>query len=185
MARIRIGFGGKPRHGKTTAAEAIRRAYGAESVEIISISELICAELGVKREEVADVRDLQRHSHARCAADGLYWARQAQIRSNQCEKEIVVLANVRRVDEAEYFLGHGWALARVMALNADGSLYVPMDAARDLNDPLETALDRWNWPYRMVAQKPGQKEWLEAQAEALVDYLLDVQEAEAQYADLV
>lgn len=174
MRRVFIGLGGKPRHGKDSAAramlaEAVRLGARAEA---LSISELICAELGLRREDVRDLGVLQEHSHRRCAKDPFYWTRQIARAAQASRSEIVLLTNVRRRDEAEYLRVRGWRLARVIALNEDGSLYTPWPADRDLNDPLETQLDHYNWEFRLIARKPGQLGWLEAQAAALVRHLL-------------
>lgn len=116
---------------------------------------------------------MQEHSHRRCAEDPLYWARQILAAASNDGAPISMLTNVRRRDEAELYKREGWTLVRVIALNASGSLYIPQD--RNMNDPLETELDGWNWDYRIIARKPGQKKWLEAQAVTLVRCLLEGQ----------
>lgn len=169
MKRIFLGLSGKPQHGKDTVAEAIRYVF-SRRVKTYSISDLICAELGVSRKDVKDARILQAHSHMRCANDPLYWARQIQDAVNAGTEQISLLTNVRREDEAHYYLSRGWRLCRVIALNPDGSLYISGD--RDANDPLETQLDRFNFEFRIIARKPGYLHWLQAQAIALVECLL-------------
>ncbi len=170
MKRIFLGFSGRSRHGKDSAASAIFEAF--PGTKIYSISELICAELGVKRAEVQDVRILQRHSHLRCENDPLYWARQIALAVERDEAPVSVLSNVRRWDEAEFYRSQGWRLCRVTALNPDGSLYIGTNAL-DHNDPLETQLDRYNFEFHITARKPGQLAWLRGQAVLLANYLLE------------
>ena len=176
MRPVLLAFGGKPRHGKSSAAEAITERFKAR---VLSISELIAAELGLKREEIKDLSVLQKHSHARCKRDCFYWARQIhrQAMLANGETQIVICPNLRRLDEAEYLAARGWHLARVIALNEDGSLYTPTNDGRDLNDPLETQLDNYNWDYRLISRKPGGLLWLRQQAIALAEYLLSGGEA--------
>lgn len=167
--RIFLGLSGKPRHGKDTAASAILKAF--PGTKIYSISDLICAELGVKRDEVKDVGILQAHSHKRTNGDPLYWARQIHFATERDYSPVSILTNVRRFDEAEFYRDKGWRLCRVIALNPNGSLYISRD--RDPNDELETQLDGYNFEFRIVARKPGQKHWLETQAVNLVNCLLE------------
>ena len=169
--RIFLGFSGKPRHGKDTAAAAILREF--PQAKIYSISDLICAELGLARGEVKDVSILQAHSHKRCARDPLYWARQIAEAIERDAPHIAIITNVRRWDEANFYRERGCALARVNGLNQNGSLYISRD--RDPNDPLETELDGYNFDYYLIAKKPGQKRWLERQAVNLIHELLEPQ----------
>jgi len=162
--RIFLGFSGKPRHGKDTAAAAILREF--PQAKIYSISDLICAELGLARNEVRDVSILQAHSHKRCAKDPLYWARQIAEAIERDAPHIAIITNVRRWDEAQFYRGMGCVLVRVTSLNPNGSPYVPRD--RDMNDPLETELDGYNFDYHLTAKRKTQIRWLERQAFSLV-----------------
>ena len=175
MTRVFLALSGKAHHGKDTVANAIFHAFPGQ-VKVYSISELICDELGLRRSDVKDVRALQAHSHARCAKDPLYWARQIQTRAAAGSERISILTNVRREDEAHFYIANGWRLCRVIALNPDGSLYMASD--RNQNDPLETQLDRFNFEFRIIARKPGYLRLLEAQAVALAMYLTEGEQKE-------
>lgn len=169
--RIFLGFSGKPRGGKDTAAAAILCEF--PQAKIYSISDLICAELGLARNEVKDVSILQAHSHKRCAKDPLYWARQIAGAIERDAPPIAIVTNVRRWDEANFYREKGCALVRVTALNPNGSLYISRD--RDPNDPLETELDGYNFDYYLTAKRKTQVRWLERQAVLLMRELLEGQ----------
>ena len=49
----------------------------------------------------------------------------------------------------------------MIRLNPNGSLYIAQD--RDMNSPLETELDHYNWDYRLIA-KGGETSLLKQQA---------------------
>jgi len=169
--RIFLGFSGKPRGGKDTSAAAILREF--PQAKIYSISDLICAELGLARGEVKDVSILQAHSHKRCAKDPLYWARQIASAIERDAPQIAIVTNVRRWDEANFYREKGCALVRVTALNPNGSLYISRD--RDPNDPLETELDGYSFDYYLTAKRKTQVRWLERQAVLLMQELLEGQ----------
>jgi hypothetical protein len=163
-----LGLGGKPGSGKTTAAEAIQRRFAG--TVIYSVSDLICAELGVKREDVKDARILQDHGTRQREKDELYWIKQILDRITVERPRIAVIPNVRMLTEVagvRYLRGH---LIRCTCLDVDGSEYSKND--RDMAHVLETELDDFNWDF-YIAARCGQSRLLEMQSVTLVEYLID------------
>lgn len=156
---ILLGFGGKPRSGKDTAALAIVEEF--PDTRVYSISELICRELGVKREEVKDVSLLQREGARMAAGNPRFFVEKILGEIERDAPPIAIVPNVRRWEEAEFLRKKDFALVRFVRLNKNGSPFIARD--RDPNDPLETDLDFFNWEYRITA-KTGQVEWLKSQA---------------------
>lgn len=177
MKRVYLGFSGKPGHGKNLAARAIQEAFPQGTVQIHSISDRICRELGINRDEIENVHLLQEYGEKKCRIHGpTYWLDQIEEEIRKNPAWIHVLTNVRRIEEARALASRGWRLARIIALNPNGSLYVKSD--RDLNHPLETDLDSWNFEFRLIARISSGKQWLKIQAIALANYLLHEDEQE-------
>jgi hypothetical protein len=164
---LKLGFSGKPRSGKDTAAAAIKNSW-PDFVKVYSISDLICAELGLVRDEVTDVSILQNHSNFRCAKDSMYWTKQILSAIQRDKPKIAILSNVRRFEEAEKLRLAGFVLVRFTRLNHNGSFFVAND--RDMNDALETELDLYNFDFHVIS-KTGQVEWIQHQAVSLVKTL--------------
>lgn len=172
-----LGFGGKPGSGKTTAADAIKASF--PGVGVYSVSDLICAELGVKREDVKDARILQDHGTRQREKDRNYWIKKVLDSIRQDDPRIAVIPNIRMHTEV---LGvrilHG-RLIRYTCLNANGTEYNAND--RDMKHVLETELDDFNWDHYITA-KCGESRLVELQTFSLVGYLLH-RESKSPHAD--
>jgi AAA domain len=163
-----LGFGGKPGSGKTTAADAIKASFAG--VVVYSISDLICAELGVKREEVKDARVLQDHGTRQRAKDKLHYTRQIVQQIAKDSPRIAVISNVRMVTEVVGVRALQGHLIRCTCFNIDGSEYSKND--RDMKHALETELDGFNWDHYITAKR-GESRLVRMQTVTLVRYLLD------------
>lgn len=168
---ILLGLGGKPHSGKSVAAEVLR----GSGARIYSISDMICEELGVKRERVSNPRILQDHGHRQREKNPNYWTDKIIAAISTESPDLAVIPNIRMPNEAALVHLVGGHLVRYVRLNGDGSQYVASD--RDMNHPLETTLDHFNWDFYITA-KGGQRSLIEVQTVALLRYLKESQERE-------
>lgn len=161
-----LGLGGKPHSGKTMAADALTKAHF--NAKVYSISDLICEELGVTRSHVKDARILQDHGQSRREEDPLYWVCRIEKRIVDESPEVAIIPNIRAFTEVDMVRRLCGRLIRYTRLNPDGTCYAAND--RDMNHPLETALDNFNWDH-YITVKQGESPLLEAWTLALVAYL--------------
>jgi hypothetical protein len=161
-----LGLGGKPHSGKTVAAETIVKRY--PDSKIYSISELICEELGLRREEVRDASILQDHGALRRKENPNYWSEKILRAVRRDSPRIAVIPNVRTMQEIETFRSVGARFIRYTRLNHDGSPYIAND--RNMTHPLETELDSFNWDF-YITTKTAQEILAQAQTLALVEWI--------------
>jgi hypothetical protein len=175
-----IGFGHKARQGKNIAAEAIvdyyttkRRIYGelgytvpkAQSISFAAALYEICRkEYGMMTK---DAPLLQRVGMERRQIDRDYWIKRA-FANIEPTADIVVIPDVRFVNEAEYIKSQGGYLVDVKRLNADGTQFIAQD--RPADHPSETELDGYNFDFYLT-NSHGHQALLAEQAITLVDYL--------------
>jgi hypothetical protein len=218
-----IGFGSKARHGKDTAAEAIRDYYAAKAantrahvptwkgevkVGIFKYATVLYAEVNqwlaanpgwakhsnevwysptastlfpdwVQPEpnpEISALAPYGKHpkllqwwgtEYRRNNFGQDYWVKRtfANIPANL---DIAIISDVRFPNEAEAVeQRHGYTV-NVQRLRKDGSLYT--DPSRSAAHPSETALDNWNWNFRIISPD-GHQAWTAQQAINLAEYL--------------
>jgi hypothetical protein len=164
---IFLALSGKPHAGKDTFANAILNRWPDET-RTYSVSEMICEELGVVRSEVKDARILQACGSKRRREDPFYWIRKVVAAVERERPAIAIFTNLRLINEVTVVRAYGAVTVRLTRLNENGSLYIAGD--RDMNDPLETELDNFQFDYFITA-KSGQTSWIAAQAIALVKTL--------------
>lgn len=162
-----LGLGGKPGSGKTTAAEAIRACL-PEETRIYSVSEIICEEMGVKREDVKDARVLQDYATKKRKIDAMHYCKKIVQALTRDAPQIAVIPNIRTMEEIAVVRFFGGSLIRYTCLDVDGSVLVTND--RDMNHPLETALDDFNWDFYITA-RCGESRLVGIQTMGLVHFL--------------
>jgi hypothetical protein len=175
-----IGFGHKARQGKNVAADAIvdyykrkRATYGdlgykipeAQSIGFATALYEVCRnEYGMM---VKDAPLLQRIGMERRSLDPNYWIKRA-FAAIKPMTDIVLIPDLRFVNEAEYIKAQGGYLIDIKRLNADGTQHIAQD--RPADHPSETALDGYNFDFYLT-NSHGHQALLAEQAITLVDYL--------------
>ena len=99
-----------------------------------------------------------------CGAN--YWVRQVH---SQLIDGINLITDVRFPNEAEFVKDMGGYTVNVTRLNKDGKLYA--DPSRPADHPSETALDFYNWDFRIVV-KDGDQALKSEYAVTLIEYLM-------------
>lgn len=96
-----------------------------------------------------------------------YWVKRtfSQIPANL---DVAMITDVRFPNEAEAVEQRGGFSVNVQRLREDGTQYT--DPSRPADHPSETALDGWNWNFRLVSPN-GHQAWTAQQAINLVEYL--------------
>lgn len=96
-----------------------------------------------------------------------YWVKRtfADIPANL---DIALITDVRFPNEAEAIESKGGYTVNVKRLREDGTQY--HDPSRPIDHPSETALDDWNWKFRLVVPD-GHVALLQEQAVTLAEYL--------------
>jgi len=82
--------------------------------------------------------------------------------------DIALISDVRFPNEADGIKQRGGYTVNVTRLREDGTPYRSSD--RPVDHPSETALDDYNWQFRL-SNPEGHQAWLEEQAITLVEYL--------------
>lgn len=95
-----------------------------------------------------------------------YWVDQVRGRLIQ---GVNLITDVRFPNEADFIRENGGYTVNVTRLNKDGSIYV--DPSRPADHASETALDNYNWDYRIVA-KDGDQALKAEYACTLIEYLM-------------
>jgi hypothetical protein len=103
----------------------------------------------------------------RRAQDTDYWVKKL-FQSIPVITDIALISDVRFPNEAEGIKQRGGYNVNVQRLNADGSVYVSED--RPADHPSETALDNWNWDFKLIGSH-GHAALLGEQAITLCEYL--------------
>lgn len=103
----------------------------------------------------------------RRAQDQNYWVNKlfASIPSNT---DIALISDVRFPNEADGIVSRGGYNVNVQRLRVDGSVYYSTD--RPVDHPSETALDSYNWQFRLINHE-GHQALLEEEAITLAEYL--------------
>ena len=174
-----LGFGHKARQGKNVAADAVvdyytrkREIYGAMGYNIkaqsigfaTALYEVCRNEYGMR---VKDAPLLQRVGMERRQLDPDYWIKRA-FAAIKPMTDIILIPDLRFVNEAEYIKAQGGYLVDIKRLNADGTQHIAQD--RPADHISETALDGYNFDFHLV-NSHGHQALLAEQAITLVEYL--------------
>ena len=160
---IIIGLGHKARHGKDTAAEAIKHYYEAQNqllrqhglqgglnVHIAKFAGALYDECrkfhGMKDK---DPILLQNVGMSRRAEDPDYWVKRA-FDSIPRGANLVIFTDVRFKNEAERIKSEGGHLIKVVRLDEHGVEYRATD--RPTHHPSETDLDFYNFDFYIVSK---------------------------------
>jgi hypothetical protein len=181
MRRLIIGFGNKARQGKDLAVQAVMDYYANKRVQftkhglkpVVNVQRVGFADAlyEVCRTEydmmAKDAPLLQRVGAERRALDPEYWIKKAfeRIKPNI---NIVLISDLRYLNEAWYIRDQGGYTVNVTRLNQDGSRYIAKD--RPADHPSEIELDGYNWNFRLVNQE-GHQALLGEMSITLVEYL--------------
>lgn len=178
-----LGFSGRARHGKTICCDAIlwharSRGYLTHIYDIGGL---------IREFAIADGRlpDIPRNAMTREHLDVLiavgkekraisknFWVERVLAAIEKDKPTIGLCPNLRLGFEADAWRAAGGVIVRCKRLNANGSLFISED--RPPNDITETALEFWPADFNLVTG-PDQIEFLERQAVALYEYLLNPQ----------
>lgn len=181
--KLLIAFGSKARHGKDSAATAIKDFYDAKrslayvhgygvrisEVRIFKFAEALYKEA---REDYGmtekDAPLLQRIGSERRAQHENYWVNKVaeQLASF---KGIALITDLRYRNEAAFVKSIGGFTVNVSRLNKDGSSFVAPD--RPANHPSETDLDDYNWDY-YIKTRDGDQVLAADYAITLAEYLV-------------
>ncbi|MDA4130152.1 MAG: hypothetical protein OK457_05240 [Thaumarchaeota archaeon] len=145
VMKLLLGLGNKARHGKDTAASAIKDWFEDSDYEvrIFKFAEALYEECRQKHSMVGkDTALLQRIGSERRKENPDYWVDQVAYQLEDY-KGIAIISDVRYGNEADWIHSMGGYVVNVSRLNPDGSLYVATD--RDPNHLSEVALDGYVW----------------------------------------
>ncbi len=179
-----LGFSGRARHGKTICCDTIykharQRGY---LTQIYDIGSLI-RDCAIKEGRLPDIpRKQMTREHLdvliavgkeKRAISKNYWVERVLAAiAEDPPLDIALCPNLRLAFEADSWRAAGGVIVRCKRLNADGSLFISED--RPPNDVTETNLEFWPADFNLVTG-PDQIEFLERQAVALYEYLLNPQ----------
>lgn len=170
MNKLIIGLSGKAEHGKTEAAKQIKidcrnylnYSHGAEIIEISNIIIEHCVALGLLPADLpradfnkAQIQILVDEGTRMRAEDPNYWVIRFLRKIKASDKPVVVIPNLRFVQEAQAIRNAGGVIIRIQRINADGSPFV--SETRDPNHPCETSLDTWPADFYVI-NKTGHPE---------------------------
>ena len=178
-----IGFGHRARQGKNVAADAIvdyyaekretlrkhglapYRAPKAQSIGFATALYEVCRnEYGMTEK---DAPLLQRIGMERRELDLDYWIKRAFANISPWT-DIVLIPDLRFINEAEYIKSKGGYLVDIKRLNADGTQHIASD--RPADHISETALDDYPFDFYLT-NSHGHQALLVEQAITLVEYL--------------
>lgn len=96
-----------------------------------------------------------------------YWIKKTYA-SIPANLDIAMISDLRFPNEAEAVEQRGGYTVNVQRLRKDGTQYT--DPSRPADHPSETALDNWNWNFK-ITSPDGHQAWTAQQAINLVEYL--------------
>lgn len=177
---IIIGLTGRARSGKSSAARGLVKAAEAKGLtaKIFELSDYVLADLkadglipkSATREDLKDnVGLLVQRGMSRREENPDYWIDALRSDLLTQKPDVAIIPNVRFVNEADLIDSLGGVLIRVKAVIRDGVEYISQD--RDPNHVSETSTYLLDADYFLTVKK-GQTKLLEAQAGALLNYLL-------------
>lgn len=178
-----LGFSGRARHGKTICCDSIykharSRSYMANIYDIGGMIRRVCVEEGrlpdILREDMTreHLEVLIAVGKEKRSISQNYWVERVLAQIEKDQPHIALCPNLRLPLEADAWHAVGGVVVRCVRLNANGSLFISED--RPPNDITETALEFWPADFYLTT-KPDQIEFLERQAVALYEYLLNPQ----------
>jgi len=157
MGTLVLGFCGRARHGKDSAAEAIReycneyviscRVYSASDVIVKDCVEQGLLLPGTRRSDLTTREELDilvRVSHERRAEDPEYWHKRLQAKMEADAFEVAIIPNLRYLNDCTWLKSLGGHLISVLRLNRDPERNIYLSPDRDPNDDTET--DSWLMP---------------------------------------
>ncbi len=187
---ILIGFSGRSKNGKSTAAEAIRthaekegRRTGIYDIgaEVLSYCKLE-GRIGwdKTREELSkdELATLVEVGHNKRIEDMDFWLKSITRKVYQDRYEVALIPNIRMQNECDFVRKNGGYVVKVLAFNPDGSPHISND--RDPNHPLETSLLNAPADYYIAAQK-GDAGIVGEQAITIFQYVVGLKEDEHEH----
>jgi hypothetical protein len=180
-----LGFCGRARGGKSTAAEAVRAHAEQQGMragvydigaEILSYCKLE-GKIGwdKTREELNkdELSTLVEVGHNKRLEDMDFWLKSITRKVYQDRYEVALIPNIRMQNECDFIRKNSGYVVKVSAFNPDGSQHISND--RDPNHPLETSLLNVPADYYIAAQK-GDAGIVGEQAITIFQYVLGLRE---------
>jgi hypothetical protein len=176
-----IGIVGRARHGKNTVAEEIcnfSRASGLVA-EIFETSNLVLESLkkegrisqNASRDNLTpeQIKLLVKHGKEKRDLFSDYWIHRLLKEIVLSKADIIVVPNIRFINEAREIKENRGILIRVTSVVEDGVEFISTD--RDPNDVMETENKKIQADYFLTVKR-GETELLRKQAAGLANYLL-------------